>query len=333
MQSQAIQSQEIRQCGETMKTHHLRALVALADAGSVRGAARLLSSSPAAITQSLQLLEESVQIRLVLRTSTGVSLTEAGQTLLTHARLIVSQMARAHDALDAMRGDSHKRLSIAVTAWVALIFLPDAVTRFRARMPNVQLEFFEGLLAIATPRLRDGSLDIYVGRPTPGVSASEFSYRPLFSSSRAVVARKGNPRADCRSLVELLDADWLVALDPETEGLAPYRMFAQHGLPVPRSLHYLHSLAVAVALIQHTDMVSLFPWPLVELCASRDGLCAIPVREQLDESLVGVVTRNGQPDDAVSRCFVDCLIEVIRDDAWTRTPEIRRAMQSVELLV
>jgi LysR family transcriptional regulator, regulator of abg operon len=253
--------------------------------------------------------------------------------LLMHARLIVTQIARAHDALEAMRGRSRKRLSIAVTAWVALTFLPGAVTRFRARMPNVQLEFFEGLLAIATPRLRDGSLDIYVGRPAPGVSATEFSYAPLFASSRAVVARKGNPRENCRSLADLLDADWLVALDPETEALAPCRMFAQHGLPVPRSLHYLHSLAVAVALIQHTDMVSLFPWPLVELCAAHDGLCAIPVREQLDESLVGIVTRNGQSDDAVSRCFIDCLIEAIRDEAWTRMPDTRRAMQSVDVLV
>ncbi|MEM5382917.1 hypothetical protein VSR68_04830 [Paraburkholderia phymatum] len=99
--------------------------------------------------------------------------------------------------------------------------------------------------------------------------------------------------------------------DPETEGSASYKMFAQHNLPVPSSIHFLHSLAVAVAILQRTDMVSLFPWPLIELCASRDALCAIPVSERLDDSMVGI----------------------IRDEAWTSTPHIRRVMYSVELLI
>ncbi|MEM5436928.1 LysR family transcriptional regulator [Paraburkholderia diazotrophica] len=316
-----------------MRIHQLRALVAIADAGSVRGAARLLNSSPAAITQSLQQLEGDLDLQLVARTPSGVTLTQSGQTLLEHARLIVSQIARAEQALDAMRGETRRRLSIAVSAWVAMTFLPEAVVRFRQRMPDVQLEFFEGLLAIANPRLRDGRLDMYIGRKTPGGTSSEFTYRPLFSTTCAVVARRNHPRAESRTLEALLDLDWLVALDPETEGSAPYKMFAQHNLPVPRSIHFLHSLSVAVALLQRTDMVSIFPWPLIELCASRDALCAIPVREQLDDSMIDIITRTGQPSDATSRCFIDCLVESIRDEAWTSTPDIRRVMHSVELLI
>jgi DNA-binding transcriptional LysR family regulator len=316
-----------------MKIHQLRALVAIADAGSVRGAARLLNSSPAAVTQSLQYLEETVRMQLVARTSSGVTLTECGQTLLTHARLIVAQMARAHQAVDSMRGDPNGRLSIAVTAWVAMTFLPEAVARFRERMPDIQLNVFEGLIAIANPRLRDGSLDIFVGRQTPGMTNCEFNYRPLFSSSLAIVARQDHPRANSRSLADLLDLDWLVALDPETEGQAPYRMFLQHGLPAPRSIHFLHSLTVALPLIKRMDMVSIFPWPLIELCAAREGLCAIPVREQLDESMVGIITRAGQPSDAAAICFIDCLIDTIRDESWARTPDTLRATHSVEILV
>lgn len=316
-----------------MKIHQLRALIAIADAGSVRGAARTLNSSPAAVTQNIQQLEEAAHVQLVVRTSSGVTLTECGQTLLLHARLVAAQMVRAHQAMDAMRGEPSGRLSIAVTAWVALTFLPETVARFRARMPAIQLELFAGLLAIATPRLRDGSLDIYVGRQSPSVSACDFNYQPLFATSRAVVARLGHPRAESRSLAELLDDDWLVALDPETEGHAPYQMFSRYGLPVPRSIHFLHSLTVAVALLKRTDMVSIFPWPLVELCAARDGLCAIPLREELEDSTVGIITRTGEPSDAASQCFIDCLLETIRDESWGRTTEIRRAMQSVEVLV
>jgi DNA-binding transcriptional LysR family regulator len=285
-------------------------------------AARLLDTSPAAVTQSLQLLEESLQMQLIARTSSGVTLTPCGQTLLMHARLIVSQMTRAQEARDGLRGNTRKRLSVAVTAWVALTFLPETVARFRERMPQIQLELFEGLLAIANPRLRDDSLDIYIGRQVPGASSAALAYQPVFASSRAVVARSGHPNAESRSLAELLELDWLVALDPETEGQAPYRMFAQYGLSVPRSIHYLHSLAVALALLRYTDMVSIFPWPLVELCAQRDGLCALPLREQLDDSLVGIITRSGEPPDAASRCFIDCFIETVRGEKWMESSEI-----------
>ncbi|MEI6000697.1 LysR family transcriptional regulator [Paraburkholderia bengalensis] len=315
-----------------MKIHQLRALVAVADTGSVRGAARMLNASPAAVTQSLQQIEGDLRLQLVARTPLGVTLTPDGLTLLAHARLIVGQIARAHQAVDTLRGETRGRLSIAVTAWVAMAFLPDAVLRFRQRMPEVQLEFFEGLLAIANPRLRDGSLDIYIGRQTPG-EASAFACKPLFSSTRAVVARQGHPHAESRALEELLDLDWLVALDPETEGLAPYKMFAQHGLPTPRSIHFLHSLTVAVALLQKTDMVSIFPWPLVELCAPHESLCAIPVREQLDDSMVGVISRPGEPLSAAAECFVQCLTETIRRPASTYTPEMRRVMNSVDVLI
>ena len=92
-------------------------------------------------------------------------------------------------------------------------------------------------------------------------------------------------------------------------------------------------LPPGVPLLKRMDMVSIFPWPLIELCAARDGLCAIPVREQLDESTVGIITRAGQPSDAAASCFTDCLIETIRDESWVRTPDILRAAHSVEILV
>ncbi|MDE2456129.1 MAG: LysR family transcriptional regulator, partial [Burkholderiales bacterium] len=148
-----------------MKLHQLRALVAVANAGGIRGAARALGASPASITKSLHQLEEHVQAPLLLRTSGGVTLTEFGQALLVHARLMVAQMARAQEAVESMRGSAHGKVALAVTPWIALTFLPDALMRFQARMPEVRFELFEGLLPIANPRLRDGSLDFFIGRP------------------------------------------------------------------------------------------------------------------------------------------------------------------------
>jgi LysR family transcriptional regulator of abg operon len=165
------------------------------------------------------------------------------------------------------------------------------------------------------------------------VTSFDFTYQPLFTSSHAVVARQNHPRAECRSLEELFDADWLVALDPETEAQASSQRFARHGLPMPRSVHFLHSLTVAVALLKRTGHGQCFSVAARRTVRGARRLGTIPLREQLEDSTVGITTRAGEPADAASQCFIDCLVETIRDESWTRRLEIRGAMQSVEVLV
>jgi DNA-binding transcriptional LysR family regulator len=318
---------------KTMKLHHLRTLVAIAEAGGVRGAARALNASPAAITKSLRQLEESVQMSLVTRNSSGVILTDSGQTLLVHARLMIGQLTRAQEAMEALRGATQGKLTVAVTPWIAMTFLPDAVTRFCARMPNVRLEFFEGLLSNANPRLRDGSLDLFIGRPTPGALGAEFNYRPLFSSTCALVVREQHPRANARSLADLVDLDWLLTWDPETDTPGSDTMFSRRNVAMPRKIHVTHSLSIALSLLRKTDMVSVFPWPLVEVTAAREGLCAIPLREDVEDAMVGVISRSGHPPSAASTCFIDCMIEMIRESVASTLPETQHVLRSVELLI
>jgi hypothetical protein len=49
--------------------------------------------------------------------------------------------------------------------------------------------------------------------------------------------------------------------------------------------------------------------------------------------MVGIITRAGEPSDAASRCFIDCLIDAVRDAKWSHIAEIRRAMESVTVLI
>ncbi|MDR6477089.1 LysR family transcriptional regulator of abg operon [Burkholderia sp. OAS925] len=315
-----------------MKNHQLRALVAIADAGSVRGAARALGLSPSAITQALKNLEDRVNAPLIVRASSGATLTECGNTLLPHARLIVSQVERAHGALNEMRGEPCGKLSLAITPWIALCFLPEIFIQFRKLMPNVQLEMFEGLMSIAYPRLRDGSVEVFVGQQAPDTVNTEFNFRPLLSCGLTVVARRGHPLAQSRSLADLMDADWLVCLDSDMECRLSKKMFYRNGLPEPRNVHYMHSLMVAASVLQRTDAVSIFPWPLAELCVTRFKFCAFPLREELEDTSIGIVSRLGHPQSAAANCLIDILLETIRDSDNTGSVEAKRVLQSTERL-
>lgn len=316
-----------------MKFHQFRALVAMADTGSIRAAARTLGISPAAATKAVRELEAEQQIALVTRNANGIAFTEAGQALLVHARAIVHQLTRAQDELDARRGTGGGKLSIGVTPWLALSFLPDAVTRFRERMPGMQLEFYEGLLNIVMPRLRDGTLDFSLGKPGLASLHAEFSQTPIFATESAVVVRKGHPLEHAHSLVELQECDWLLNWDPASKEMVTDDVFRRHGLPLPRTVHLAHSFVVAMGLIMNTDMASIFPWPLVETRFARDNLRALTLQEEVDRTVVSVVARRGVPLSAAAECFLDCLKDAIRAGEASQDPERRRLYHSLELLI
>ena len=316
-----------------MKFHQFRALVAMADTGSIRAAARQLGISPAAATKAVRELEAEQQIALVTRNANGIAFTEAGQALLVHARLVVHQMSRAQDELDARRGRGGGKLAIGVTPWLALSFLPDAVTLFRERMPGMQLEFYEGLLNIVMPRLRDGSLDFSLGKPGPASLHAEFTQTPIFATESAVVVRKDHPLSHAQSLNELQDCEWLLNWDPASKEMVADDVFLRHGLPMPKSVHLAHSFVVAMGLIMNTDMVSTFPWPLVETRFARDNLRALALQEEVDRTVVSVVARRGVPLSAAAECFLACLKEAIRAGEASQDPERRRLYHTLELLI
>ncbi|CAD6527486.1 HTH-type transcriptional regulator TsaR [Paraburkholderia hiiakae] len=316
-----------------MKFHQFRALVAMADTGSIRAAARALGISPAAATKAVRELEAEQQIALVTRNANGIAFTEAGQALLVHARLVVHQMSRAQDELDARRGRGVGKLAIGVTPWLALSFLPDAVILFRERMPGMQLEFYEGLLNIVMPRLRDGSLDFSLGKPGPASLHAEFTQTPIFATESAVVVRKDHPLSHAQSLKELQDCEWLLNWDPASKEMVADDVFLRHGLPMPKSMHLAHSFVVAMGLIMNTDMVSIFPWPLVETRFARDNLRALALQEEVDRTVVSVVARRGVPLSAAAECFLECLKEAIHAGEASPNPERRRLFHSLELLI
>jgi LysR family transcriptional regulator of abg operon len=150
-----------------MKLHQLEALVASADAGSIRAAARALGLSQAAVTRSLRELEANERLPLLIRAPEGIGFTEHGKVLLTHARLVLNQLEHAQSDLERLRGRVEGRLMIGVTPWVTLTFLAEAVLLFRKQMPEIRLELFEGLMAVAQPLLRDGSMDFAIGQLQP----------------------------------------------------------------------------------------------------------------------------------------------------------------------
>lgn len=317
-----------------MKLHQLRALVMIADCGSIRAAARQLGVSQTAVAKALRELEENLNLPLLVRNASGVVLTTYGQSLLQHARQMLSQLERAQLELAHLSDQAEGQLRLGISPWMGMTLLPEVVTLFRQRMPRVRLEMFEGLMAVTLPRLRDGTMAFAVGLVSSLLPRPEFVSEQIFSYRMAVVARHGHPLRESRSIHELLDQDWVVNY-PEAnhEGLMT-ELFWQHGAQIDmQHIHRAHSPQLTLSLVEQTDMLSYFPEPMLTIPGYRERVGRLDLAQTFATDTIGIVTPRNAQLGVAGQCFVDCLFQVIRRRARSAKPEDVELFDTLELLI
>jgi DNA-binding transcriptional LysR family regulator len=122
-----------------MKFETVRALVAVAEAGSVSGAARKLALSKSVVSERLADLERSLGAQLVQRTTRKLALTEDGVTFLVRARRILSEAEDARAELAERRGELAGPLRISAPVSFGTLHLGSAIFTFLRAHPRIQL--------------------------------------------------------------------------------------------------------------------------------------------------------------------------------------------------
>ncbi|MGY5955710.1 LysR substrate-binding domain-containing protein [Kosakonia sp. BK9b] len=139
------QSSEIHtQCTDyrTMKLDFalLNAIVAVANAGGFREAARVTGSNPSRLSDAVRRAEQQLGVRLFNRTTRTVALTEAGQALMERLQPAMSEVDAALDAINRFRTTPSGTLRLNVPVSAARLVLPAIVPSFLARYPDIRLE-------------------------------------------------------------------------------------------------------------------------------------------------------------------------------------------------
>lgn len=116
--------------------------VATAELGQVSQAAAQLAISQSAVTTAIRELEEILGVRLFLRSSQGMELTEHGRGFLERAYTL---LAAADDAMRLPKGDTKVSgtLSVAATYTVIGYFLPHHLARLAQLYPDLKINLYE----------------------------------------------------------------------------------------------------------------------------------------------------------------------------------------------
>jgi DNA-binding transcriptional LysR family regulator len=115
----------------------LRALVAVAQHGSVTKAARALHYAQPSVSHHLARLEAETGVRLFQRVGRGIRLTEAGRLLAERAAEVFGRLDAAEQELAAIAGLAAGRVRLAAFPSAFATVVPDAVMRFTAAHPGL----------------------------------------------------------------------------------------------------------------------------------------------------------------------------------------------------
>jgi len=142
-----------------MEFDHLRALVAVAETGSVTEAARRLFRTQPAVTRQIRALEDELRGTLFDRTTKPLVLTPLGKTALEQARHILQTSEDFRTLVRSSAGILVGELRMGVSSSLARHVTPPLVLAMQQRFPGVQLQLTVGWSRGLIREVEDGLLD------------------------------------------------------------------------------------------------------------------------------------------------------------------------------
>lgn len=254
-----------------MKLKQLQALRAVAETGSLQGAAGRLCVTQPAVSRAIIDLESELGVPLLTRTARGASLTGFGASILKRALLIDREVGRIYDAADAERGAAGGSLCIAITPVSATEAFLDAVTAFAAERPDVRLSILELRRAQIVAGLKDGSLDIalYTEYGLLEDAAPHYRLESLYEIGSALAVSGGYAGPLDVSAEDLQAQRWMVLDAASDESSLMRVLFSKHGLAPPARVLRCSSAYVYANLVTRMDVVSIWSDAGAKVLAER----------------------------------------------------------------
>ena len=248
------------------------------EAGSItHGAARAHLALAAASTR-IRNMEEALGVVLLRRGRQGVTPTQAGRTLLQHARAILRQAERLHEDLGAYGGGLAGQIRVLSNTNALTEFLPEALSSFLAAHPNVSVDLEERLSDEIVGLIAEGVADLGIVAGT--VDAGALETYPFRRDRFVLVVARSNPlgQRDKIGFDEVLDHDF-VGLDRAS---ALQRFLAGKAVRIGRPLRLrvqLRSFDAVCRLVECNVGIGIVPETTAHRVAKTMAIAAVPLTD------------------------------------------------------
>src|SRR5438552_18739107 len=163
------------------------------EAGSITAGAERAHLALAAASTRIRNMEQALGAALLVRGRQCVGPTQAGRTLLAHARTILRQSERLREDLAAYAGGLAGQIRVLSNTNALTEFLPEALSSFLAEHPQVSVDLEERLSDEIVGLIAEGVADLGIIAGT--VDAAALETYPFRKDRFVLVVGRGHPMA------------------------------------------------------------------------------------------------------------------------------------------
>lgn len=250
----------------------------IVEAGSITHGAQRANLALAAASTRVRNMEHALGAPLLVRGRHGITPTQAGRTLLQHARTILGQAERLREDLGAYAAGLTGQVRLLSNTNALTEFLPETLSSFLNAHPHVSVDLEERLSDEIVGLIAEGVGDIGIVAGT--VDAGRLTTYPFRSDRFVLVVARDHPLAR-RSKIgfeEVLDHDF-VGLDRAS---AIQRFLADKASRVGRPLKLrvqLRSFDAVCRLVERNVGVGIVPASTVRWAAESMAIKALELTD------------------------------------------------------
>ncbi|MEG1092370.1 MAG: transcriptional regulator TdcA [Acinetobacter sp.] len=261
------------------KTQHLVVFQEVIRSGSIGSAAKELGLTQPAVSKIINDVEAYFGIELVVRKNTGVTLTQAGQVMLSWSESITREMKNMVDEMNSMTSNAVVDVSFGFPSLIAFTIMSGMIKKFKEVFPKAQVSMYEAQLSSFLPAVRDGRLDFAIGTLSDEMKLHDLHVEPLFESEFILVASKSRTRTGITSLSALKNEQWVL---PQTN-MGYYSELLttlQNNGISSENIVKTDSVVTIYNLVLNADFLTVIPCDMTTPFGSNQFI-TIPVEEAL----------------------------------------------------
>lgn len=286
----------------------LKLFTHIAEAQSLTGGAQRSHLSLAAASTRIKNLEEHVGVKLLSRSSQGVKVTGAGETLLAHARRVLRQLEQLSGDLQEYAAGVKGHVRVFANTTAMSEFLPAVLRSYLVSHPDVTIDMHERLSPDIVRAVQEGIVDI--GIIAGNVRTDGLEVMPYRRDRLVLATALSHPLAE-RGHVDFIDT-----LDYDFIGLpedsAIHNFLKRAAADLQRSLRWrvqVSNFETACRMIEANVGVGVLPETTARRHARAMALRIVQLDDEWAERQLQICVADLDALPLFARKLVDLLVE------------------------
>lgn len=291
-----------------MDIRQLQTIVAVADTGSLAGAATVVNLTPSAVSQQIQSLEGELGVALFDRNKRPLQLNAKGEEFIRAAREIVRTMAETRMIISGSR--TAGVLNFGTIRTVSTHLVSEAFVQMQTHFPDLSFQMNVGMSEELLAHVAAGRLDAALVAEHVGVP-SGLNWTPILTEPLVIIAPTGH---EGRSETDLLRNLAFIRYATSVPLARQIQTELSRLAVTPREIAVANTMPAVVGMVQAGLGVAIVP-QIAIYNLRPDSLCWQPFSDGAITRCIGLVQRQVSSRSIVLARLHEVLLECVQNRA------------------